>query len=122
MEFLAFRDAAAFESWLADHHATRSEVWLRIAKKTSGLPSVTAAEADEVALCYGWIDSHRKALDGSWFLQRFSPRRRRSPWSRINADRVRALTAAGRMRPAGLAAVAAARADGRWPAATARPT
>jgi uncharacterized protein YdeI (YjbR/CyaY-like superfamily) len=90
-------------------------VWIRIARKSAGRASVTADEADEVALCYGWIDSHRRAGDDVWFLQRFSPRRRRSPWSRINAARVEALTAAGRMRPAGLAAVAAAKADGRWP-------
>jgi uncharacterized protein YdeI (YjbR/CyaY-like superfamily) len=117
MEALTFRDAAGWEAWLASHHGTAAEVWLRIAKKGSGEPSVTAVEADEVAICYGWIDSHRKAYDDAWFLQRFSPRRAGSAWSRVNVERVAALTAAGRMRPAGLAEVAAARADGRWDAA-----
>jgi uncharacterized protein YdeI (YjbR/CyaY-like superfamily) len=117
MEPLAFRDADEWEAWLAAHAAGRAEVWLKIAKKGSGQASVTAAEADEVAICHGWIDSHRKSLDGTHFLQRFSPRRKGSPWSRINVDRAEALIAAGRMRPAGLAEIEAARADGRWDAA-----
>lgn len=115
MRALTFPSAAAWEAWLAVHHATAGEAWLRIAKKGSGQRSVTAAEADEVALCHGWIDSVRRADDADWFVQRFSPRRRGSNWSRINAARVEVLAAAGRMRPAGLAAVAAARAAGRWP-------
>ena len=117
MEPIAFRDADEWESWLAAHAASETEVWLKIAKKGSGQASVTAAEADEVAICHGWIDSHRKSLDETHFLQRFSPRRRGSPWSRINVDRAEALIAAGRMRPAGLAEIEAARADGRWDAA-----
>jgi uncharacterized protein YdeI (YjbR/CyaY-like superfamily) len=117
MEPIAFRDADEWESWLAAHAASETEVWLKIAKKGSGQTSVTAAEADEVAICYGWIDSHRRSHDKTHFLQRFSPRRRGSPWSRINADRAEALIAAGRMRPAGLAEIEAARADGRWDAA-----
>jgi uncharacterized protein YdeI (YjbR/CyaY-like superfamily) len=110
-----FEDAAAWEAWLAGHHATADEAWLKIAKKGSGVASVTAAEGTEVALCYGWIDGHRRSLDERFFLQRYSRRRNKSSWSRINAERVEALTAAGRMRPPGLAAVAAAQADGRWP-------
>jgi uncharacterized protein YdeI (YjbR/CyaY-like superfamily) len=112
-----FPDAAAWEAWLAEHHGTAPDAWLKIAKKGSGVASVTAAQALEVALCYGWIDGHRKALDERYFLQRYSPRRKRSSWSRVNVERVEALTAAGRMRPAGLAEVAAAKADGRWDAA-----
>ena len=112
-----FTDATAWEAWLAEHHQAEGDVWLKIAKKGSAATSVTAAQALEVALCYGWIDSHRMARDEQFFLQRYSHRRRGSPWSRNNVERVEALTAAGRMRPAGLAEVAAARADGRWAAA-----
>ncbi|MFL5757461.1 MAG: YdeI/OmpD-associated family protein [Chloroflexota bacterium] len=112
-----FADAPEWERWLADHHDTRQAVWIRIAKKGSAMRSVSAAEATEVALCFGWIDSHRKSLDETWFLQKFTPRRARSAWSRVNVDRVEALTAAGRMREPGLAQVAAAKSDGRWDAA-----
>ena len=109
-----FTDAAAWEAWLAGHYQAEGHVWLKIAKKGSAAASVTAAQALEVALCYGWIDSHRKACDEHFFLQRYSRRRRSSPWSRNNVERVEALAAAGRMRPAGLSEIAAARADGRW--------
>ena len=112
-----FADVSGWESWLAGHHDAEGGVWLRIAKKSSGVVSVTAGQALEVALCYGWIDSHRKSYDESYFLQRYSRRSRRSPWSQVNVERVAALTAAGRMRPPGLAEVAAAQADGRWAAA-----
>jgi uncharacterized protein YdeI (YjbR/CyaY-like superfamily) len=114
MELLAFGDATEWESWLADHHAIQSEAWLKIAKKGSGRPGVTIAEALDVALCYGWIDSHRRPHDESYFLQRYSPRRRGSAWSKVNIDKVEALIAAGRMRPPGLAEIEAAKADGRW--------
>lgn len=109
-----FTDADAWEAWLAGHCQVQADAWLKIAKKGSAAASVTAAEALEVALCYGWIDSHRKACDEQFFLQRYSHRRPGSPWSRNNVERVEALTAAGRMRPPGLAEVAAAEADGRW--------
>jgi len=112
-----FEDAAGWESWLADHHETQSDAWLKIAKKTSPSVSVTAEQALEVSLCYGWIDSHRRSFGEHYFLQRYSPRRNGSPWSRVNVERVDKLTAAGRMRPSGLAQVAAAKADGRWAAA-----
>ena len=112
-----FADAAQWESWLAEHHEAEGGVWLKIAKKGSAFASVTAAQATEVALCYGWIDSHRKSHDEHCFLQRYSRRRKGSPWSRVNVERVEALTAAGRMWPPGLAEVAAAQADGRWAAA-----
>jgi uncharacterized protein YdeI (YjbR/CyaY-like superfamily) len=112
-----FHDAAAWETWLDEHHASSRGAWLRLAKKGSGLASVTYAEALDVALCYGWIDGQKKAYDEVSWLQKFTPRGRRSVWSRINRDKVAALTEAGRMRPAGVAAVEAARADGRWDAA-----
>jgi uncharacterized protein YdeI (YjbR/CyaY-like superfamily) len=114
---MRFTDAGQWESWLAGHHEDEGGVWLKIAKKGSATPSITIVQALEVALCYGWIDSHRKALDEHAYLQRYSRRRRSSPWSRVNVERVEALTAAGRMRPPGLAEVAAAQADGRWEAA-----
>ncbi|MGW4891419.1 YdeI/OmpD-associated family protein [Kitasatospora sp. NPDC004240] len=112
-----FADAAQWESWLAEHHEDEGGAWLKIAKKGSAVASVTVEQALQVALCYGWIDSHRRSLDRDCFLQRYSRRRKGSPWSRRNVERVEALTAAGRMRPPGLAEVAAARADGRWDAA-----
>ncbi|HEY0442954.1 MAG TPA: YdeI/OmpD-associated family protein [Candidatus Limnocylindrales bacterium] len=117
METISCGDVAEWEAWLADNHAIRDGIWVRIAKKGSGERSVTAAEAGEAALCFGWIDSHRKGLDATHFLQKYSPRRRGSSWSRVNVERVEALIAAGRMRPSGLAEVEAARADGRWAAA-----
>jgi len=109
-----FTDAAEWDAWLAAHHAQSPGIWLLIAKKGSAKPLITIGEALDVALCYGWIDSQRKGHDAHAYLQRYSPRRRKSPWSKLNAERVAALTDAGRMRPAGLAEVAAARADGRW--------
>jgi uncharacterized protein YdeI (YjbR/CyaY-like superfamily) len=116
-DLLEFPDAARWASWLAAQHGTRTEVWLRIAKRRSGISSVTSAEALDVALCYGWIDGQRKSYDEVSFLQRYSPRRPGSPWSKINVARVEELIAAERMQPAGLAEVAAAKADGRWEAA-----
>ena len=117
LPILAFADAAGWESWLEANHRAAPGVWIRIAKKTFGIPSIDAYEGTEVALCFGWIDSHRKAGDATYFLQKYTPRRRRSPWSRINRARAEALMAAGRMRDAGLAEIEAARADGRWDAA-----
>jgi uncharacterized protein YdeI (YjbR/CyaY-like superfamily) len=116
LEALTFADAAEWEAWLAAHH-DRGGAWLKIAKKGSGERSVTISEALDVALCYGWIDSHRKGLDERWYLQKYTPRRPTSSWSKVNTDRVAALAAAGRMREPGLAQVAAAKADGRWDAA-----
>ncbi|MGH8835550.1 MAG: YdeI/OmpD-associated family protein, partial [Actinomycetes bacterium] len=98
-------------------HDGRPEAWLRIAKRHSGLVSVTVAEALDVALCYGWIDGQRRSHDESYFLQRYSRRRLASLWSKVNVDKVEALIAAGRMRPPGLAEITAAKADGRWDAA-----
>ena len=117
LEVIECRDSAAWEAWLAEHHGRPTGVWLRIAKKGSGVQSVTAAEALDVCLCYGWIDGLRHPQDETYFLQRYSHRRPRSAWSRVNVAKVEALIAAGRMRPSGLAEVEAARADGRWAAA-----
>lgn len=112
---LHFKDSAGFETWLESHHAnTAPGVWLKISKKASGIPSVTYHEAVGAALCYGWIDGQRKALDSTHFAQRFTPRRKGSIWSKRNVDRVAELEGAGRMRPAGRAEVEAARGDGRW--------
>jgi uncharacterized protein YdeI (YjbR/CyaY-like superfamily) len=113
----SFRSAAAFEVWLAANHARETELWLKIHKKDSGLPTVTYAQALDVALCWGWIDGIRKTFDERSFLQRFTPRRGRSVWSQINRDHVARLTAAGRMTPHGQRHVDAAAADGRWDAA-----
>jgi uncharacterized protein YdeI (YjbR/CyaY-like superfamily) len=114
-EILYFDDADAWDQWLTEHGQTRRAAWLAIAKKGSG--GMDAAEAGDVAICHGWIDGHRRGLDATHFAQRYSPRRPGSPWSRVNVERVEALDAAGRMRPGGLAQVAAAKADGRWDAA-----
>jgi uncharacterized protein YdeI (YjbR/CyaY-like superfamily) len=114
---LTFATAAEWEAWLEANHDTSEGVWLKIAKKGSDMTSVTLAEALDLCLCFGWIDSRREALDGDYFLQRYTPRRARSRWSRINVEKVRELTAAGRMRPAGLAEVERAKADGNGDAA-----
>jgi uncharacterized protein YdeI (YjbR/CyaY-like superfamily) len=113
----SFRTAAAFETWLAANHARETELWLKIHKKDSGVPTVTHGQALDVALCWGWIDGIRKAFDDRAFLQRFTPRRAKSIWSQINRDHVARLTAAGRMTPHGQRQVDAAKADGRWDAA-----
>jgi len=114
---LAFADAVAFERWLAAEHARASVVWIKHAKKSSGVATVTWTEAVDVALCYGWIDGQAKSLDDDWYLQRYTPRRAASRWSKINRERVERLIGGGRMRPAGLAEVERAKADGRWDAA-----
>jgi uncharacterized protein YdeI (YjbR/CyaY-like superfamily) len=110
----AFEDEAAFERWLAHHHDQRSEVWIKLHKLGSGLPSITTKQAIDVALCWGWIDAIRKSLDATSYLQRFTPRRPRSIWSQVNVANVARLTEAGRMTPHGLKQVQAAQADGRW--------
>jgi uncharacterized protein YdeI (YjbR/CyaY-like superfamily) len=106
-----------FEAWLEQSHADSEGFWLKIAKKGSGEVSITYAEGLELALCFGWIDSQKRGLDEKFFLQRFTPRRPRGRWSRINREKVEALIPAGAMRPAGMAEVEAAKADGRWEAA-----
>ena len=117
LPILAFASPADWEEWLQEHHGTSKGIWLKFAKKGSGETTVTYAEALDVALCHGWIDSQKGALDETFFVQRFTPRGPRSKWSKINVDKVEALAKAKRMRPAGLAEVEKARADGRWEAA-----
>jgi uncharacterized protein YdeI (YjbR/CyaY-like superfamily) len=109
-----FAGPAELEAWLEENHDSSDGIWLRIAKKGAGETSVTYAEALELALCFGWIDSQKRGFDERHFLQRFTPRRPRGRWSRINREKAEALIAAGRMRPTGLAEVETARADGRW--------
>ena len=112
-----FPSEAAFETWLAAHHDTEPDVWIKIRKKSSRLASVTPAQALDVVLCWGWIDGIRKAFDERSFLQRYSPRGRKSMWSQINREHVARLVTAGRMTPQGQRVVDAAKADGRWDAA-----
>jgi uncharacterized protein YdeI (YjbR/CyaY-like superfamily) len=116
-EIKEFKTAAAWERWLAKNYGKEDGIWLKFAKKASGLTTVTYPEALDVALCYGWIDGQTRGLDESYHLQRFTPRRARSKWSKINREKVAALAAAGRMQPPGLAEVERAKADGRWEAA-----
>jgi uncharacterized protein YdeI (YjbR/CyaY-like superfamily) len=121
-ERLAFASAAAFEAWLAERHATSDGLWIKFAKKGSGIPTVVYAEAVEASLRYGWIDGQVKRLDDDHYVQRFTPRRARSRWSKINRAKAEALIASGAMEPAGLAEVERAKADGRWDAAYDAPS
>ncbi len=122
-ELVSGRPVVLFETpqlwaeWLADHHASALGVWLRLAKKAAALQSLTYAEALDAALCYGWIDGQKKGYDAESWLQKFTPRGPKSLWSKINREKIAALTAAGLMQPSGLAAVELAKADGRWDAA-----
>jgi uncharacterized protein YdeI (YjbR/CyaY-like superfamily) len=112
-----FETAEAFEAWLEEHAADAGEVLVRMAKKHTGVASLDWASAVEVVLCFGWIDGRSRRIDDDWFLQRFTPRRATSTWSKVNRRKAEALIAAGRMRPAGLAEIERAKADGRWDAA-----
>jgi uncharacterized protein YdeI (YjbR/CyaY-like superfamily) len=114
---LPFSSKDAFEAWLEEHHADSDGVWIKIAKKGTGIPSVNRAEALDVALCFGWIDGQAKPIDETHYLQKFTPRRERSKWSKINVGKVAELIESGAMRPAGLAEIERAKADGRWDAA-----
>ena len=118
---LTLASEAEWEAWLDAEHATSDGVWLKFAKKGSGVETVVYAEALDVALCYGWIDSQVARLDERFYLQKFTPRRARSKWSQINREKIEALTKQGRMKPAGLEQVELAKADGRWDAAYASP-
>lgn len=115
--YLPFPDAAAFATWLEDHHATTDGIWVKFAKVSTGLPTVSYLEAVEVALCYGWIDSQKKSFDNTYWIQKFTPRRSKSIWSRVNRDKALQLITEGRMKPAGQREVERAQADGRWEAA-----
>ena len=112
-----FPDVAAFDSWLESHHDSSEGIWIRMAKKGSGIRSLSSDEAVDVGLCWGWISGQRKSLDAQFYLQKYVPRRPRSHWSQVNVEKVEQLSAAARMRPAGLAEVEAAKRDGRWAAA-----
>jgi uncharacterized protein YdeI (YjbR/CyaY-like superfamily) len=114
---LRFASAEQWEGWLEQNHPVATGVWLEIAKRGSGIETVRYPEVLDSAICFGWIDARRRALDDELFLQRFTPRRARSRWSRVNREKAEALIAAGRMGSAGLAEVEAARSDGRWDAA-----
>jgi uncharacterized protein YdeI (YjbR/CyaY-like superfamily) len=114
---LLFASPVELEVWLEENHAGSEGLWLKIAKKGFAVESVTYAEALELALCFGWIDSQKRGFDDKHFLQRFTPRRPRGKWSQINREKAEALIASGAMRPAGLAEVEAAKTDGRWDAA-----
>lgn len=114
---LPFASKKKWSAWLAKQHEKSRGVWLQLAKKDSGIPSVTYDEAVEVALCYGWIDGQKKGYDDKYWLQKFTPRGPKSIWSRINTEKAERLIASGEMQPAGLKAIEAARSDGRWQAA-----
>jgi uncharacterized protein YdeI (YjbR/CyaY-like superfamily) len=118
---VAFPTAAAWQVWLADYHQTADGLWLKLAKKDATEPTLTYAEALDVALCFGWIDAQTRGLDEEYWLKRFTPRKPGSRWSKINTQKADVLIAAGRMHPAGLAEVEKAKADGRWDAAYAGP-
>jgi uncharacterized protein YdeI (YjbR/CyaY-like superfamily) len=116
-----FVSQETWRSWLHENYTDQAGLWLKMAKKASGIPTVTYAEALDVALCYGWIDGQKKSFDESYFLQKFTPRRTRSLWSQINRDKVADLIQRGLMQPSGLAEIERAKADGRWEAAYASP-
>lgn len=117
VEIIAFRNAAAWESWLAENFDRQVGVWLKMAKKSAGIPSVTEDEVVDIGLCYGWVSGQRRSLDDRYYLQKYVPRRRRSLWSKVNVDKVETLLSLGRMREQGLVEVRAAQSDGRWEAA-----
>lgn len=114
---VVFEQPKDWAAWLDQHHATSSGIWLRLAKKASGLKSVSYDEALEVALGYGWIDGQKKSYDASFWLQKFTPRGAKSIWSKVNRQKAEALIQSGQMKPAGLEAVERAKQDGRWAAA-----
>jgi uncharacterized protein YdeI (YjbR/CyaY-like superfamily) len=114
LPIVSFPSQHAWEAWLDAHHLTSKGVWLKIAKKGTGIDTVTYAEALDSALCYGWIDGRKESLDDAFWLQRFTPRGARSKWSKVNRTKALALMREGRMKPAGRAAVEQAQRDGRW--------
>lgn len=114
LPILPFGSQRDWETWLGEHHRTSKGLWLKMAKKASGIDSINYAEALDVALCHGWIDGQKGAFDDTFWIQRFTPRGPRSKWSKINVDKALALIEAGRMKPAGLAEVEKAQSDGRW--------
>lgn len=119
---ILFPSQEAWEAWLSQQDMSSDGLWMKLAKKGSGVQSVTYAEAVEVALCYGWIDGQAKRLDDDYYLQRFTPRRARSKWSKINRDKAEKLIASGAMKMAGMSEVERAKSDGRWDAAYDAPS
>ncbi|SER62923.1 Uncharacterized conserved protein YdeI, YjbR/CyaY-like superfamily, DUF1801 family [Streptomyces qinglanensis] len=117
LEIVAFESAATFEAWLGENHAVSPGIWLKLRKKNPAVVALDYAQALDVALCYGWIDGQKATFDDQWWLQRFTPRKPHSKWSKVNRDKVAALIEQGRMRPPGQAEVDRAKADGRWEAA-----
>jgi uncharacterized protein YdeI (YjbR/CyaY-like superfamily) len=113
-KILEFKDAGSFYKWLSENHDKEREIWIKIYKVDSGLESITPKEAIDVVLCWGWIDAVRKAFDGKSYLQRYTPRGRKSTWSQINAGNISRLIQESRMTEHGLKQVEAAKADGRW--------
>ncbi len=121
-EIISFKNSLTWRKWLDENHATVDGVWLKLYKKGSGIATVTYAEALDEALCYGWIDGQKKAYDEDSFLQKFTPRRAKSLWSKRNVDLVARLTEQKLMMPAGIALVEQAQQDGRWAAAYDKPS
>jgi uncharacterized protein YdeI (YjbR/CyaY-like superfamily) len=117
LPILLFETQDAWASWLEAHHADSPGLWLRLAKKATGITSIDYSQALEAALCYGWIDGQKKSYDESSWLQKFTPRGAKSIWSKINREKVQRLIESGRMKPAGTAAIESAQRDGRWEAA-----
>ena len=122
LPIIPFASRDAWGAWLEGQHATSDGLWLKFAKKYSGLETVTYDQAVEIALCYGWIDGQVRSLDEDYYLQRFTPRRPRSKWSKINRQKATKLIERGEMKPAGLQEVERAKADGRWDAAYDAPS
>jgi uncharacterized protein YdeI (YjbR/CyaY-like superfamily) len=117
LEVGAFPSAQAWQAWLEEHHDSSNGIWLKLARKGSGIDSVSHSEALDVALCYGWIDAQGKGGDSQTWHLRFVPRRPKSRWSKVNTEHIARLIAEGRMQPSGLREVERAKADGRWVAA-----
>ena len=117
LPILPFANIKKWTAWLAKHHGKSAGLWLKLAKKNSGIPSVTYEEALEAALCYGWIDGQKGSFDGQFWLQKFTPRGPKSIWSKINTEKAERLIKSGAMQPAGFKVIEAAKADGRWDAA-----
>ena len=117
LPILPFADKKEWADWLAQQHKQSVGVWLKLAKRDSGISSVTYEEALEAALCYGWIDGQKKGFNDKYWLQKFTPRGSKSIWSKINTEKAKRLIASGEMKPAGLKAIELAKQDGRWDAA-----
>src|SRR3989440_2926907 len=114
LPIISFETQQDWEKWLTEHHTETEGLWLKMAKKETGIPSVNYAEALESAICYGWIDGQKASFDDKYWLQKFTPRRAKSIWSKVNCTKALALIAEGRMQPAGIRQVELAKADGRW--------